>query len=106
MFNTTNIYFNDAGQRGRPMVDVWAKVTAGSAVVTMLFTALLVVLTISALHRPTILVSPVTIPTPAVIQPPRERTIMSCPTQRTVSVASEPLGYPSLAWTLDTFYSR
>ena len=66
MFNTTNItniYLNAAAQHGAT-VDVWTKVTAACAVVTMLLTALLVVLTIMGSH-PTIVMRPVTIPTPA-----------------------------------------
>jgi len=64
MFNTTNIYLNDAARPGARKLDVWTKVIAVSAVVTMLLTALLVVLTISASRQPTIVVRPVTVPTP------------------------------------------
>jgi hypothetical protein len=110
MFNTTNIYNlnGSAGQPRDPKIDAWTKVIAVAAVVTMLLTAVLVVFTIMASQRPTLVMRHVTIPTPVLIQQPPQRqpTIMLCSTRGTVSVASEPLGYPSPAWTLDTFYSR
>ena len=86
MFNTTNIYFNAAAQHGATM-DVWTKVTAVCAVVTMLLTALLVVLTILGSH-PTIVARAVPIPTPAhttSTTTPRDHHVVLNATHRTPS---------------------
>jgi hypothetical protein len=109
MFNTTNIHCNNAGPHGTK-VDVWTKVTAVCTVVMTLLTALLLMLTISASH-PTIVVRPVAVPTPALLQPRRRanhhvvlNATHSLSRQR--EYASESPGYPSPAWTPDTSYSR
>jgi hypothetical protein len=70
MFNTTNVYIlnNSTGQRDDCKADIWTKVIAVSAVVTMLLTAALVVFAIMALQRPTIGTRGVQIPTPVFIQ--------------------------------------